>query len=288
VHVGILSREPKGSSRRLQDAFEGAGHRVSLLDTYRVTIEVGPAGARLWHQGQPLDDLEAVVPRIGHSATFHGSVVMRQLEHAGVYMTASAQALLASRDKLHGLQVLARAGVPVPRTCYVQRRQDLREAILRIGAPLIVKILEGTQGRGVLLAETPELAEAMAETLLGAERPVLLQHFVAESRGRDVRAFVVGDEVVVAARRVARGDEYRTNVHLGAKAERVELEPSFRECALRAARAMGLEVAGVDMLEGRAGPLVTEVNSSPSVVGIEELGADVAGAIVEHVEKRCS
>ncbi|MCB9599044.1 MAG: RimK family alpha-L-glutamate ligase [Sandaracinus sp.] len=287
MRLGLLTREPKGSSRRLVEAFAARGHALDLLGTFEVTLELGDGALELRHRGEPLPSYAAVLARIGHSATFHGAAALRQLELQHVQTFPSADALTASRDKLRSLQLLTAAGVPVPATAFVHRIKDLGPAIVRLGAPLIVKVLEGTQGRGVLLASDARGAAAIAETLLAAGTPVLLQRFVAESRGRDVRAFVVGREVVAAARRVAQEGEYRSNVHLGARAEPIALPKRYAQVALRAAKALGLVVAGVDLLEGRDGPVVVEVNSSPGIVGIEEVtGVDVAGAIVGAVEAR--
>ncbi|HJL05581.1 MAG TPA: RimK family alpha-L-glutamate ligase [Polyangiaceae bacterium LLY-WYZ-15_(1-7)] len=286
MRVAILTREPQGSAARLVQALEAWGHVPELVGTFAVTLDLAEGHLSLHHRGVELPPYDAVLARIGHSATFHGATVLRHLELMGVPTFPCADALLASRDKLRSLQLLAAAHVPVPETSFVRRRKDLGPAIERLGgAPLIVKVTEGTQGKGVLLAESARSAEAMASTLLDAGKQVLLQRFVSESRGRDVRAFVVGDEVVAAARRVAQGDEYRSNVHLGASAEKTEIEPAYAKVAVRAAKVLGLPIAGVDLLEGKEGPMVVEVNSSPGIVDFERVTeTDVAGRIVEHVE----
>jgi ribosomal protein S6--L-glutamate ligase len=282
----VLTREPKGSAGRIADAIAARGHTVKVLGTYEVTLELSTSGLSLVRNQEPLKTYDAVLARVGHSATSHGAMVLRQFELMGVPVFPRADALVASRDKLIALQRLAAAGIPIPQTSFVRRRKDLGPTIARLGAPLIVKVLEGTQGRGVLLAETARGAEAIAEALLYADRPVLLQKFIAESRGRDVRAFVVGGGIVAAVRRVAKGDEYRSNVHLGASAEPVDLPASYARVAVDAARVLGLPIAGVDVLEGKDGPVVVEVNSSPGVVGIEEATrADVAGAIAQWLER---
>ena len=229
-----------------------------------------------------------MIPRIGASITFFGTAVVRQFEQMGVYSLSRSHAISVSRDKLRAHQVLSRHDIGMPDTTFVRDRADVLPAIQRVGgAPVIVKLLEGTQGIGVILADTDKVAEAIVETLQSARQNVLIQKFVAESRGRDVRAFVVGDRVVAAMRRTASGGEFRSNVHRGGVAEAVQLDREFARTAVRAAHIMSLRVAGVDMLEGADGPKVMEVNSSPGLEGIEAATqVDVASAIIEELESQ--
>jgi ribosomal protein S6--L-glutamate ligase len=286
VKVGILSTAPRSySTRRLKQSAEERGHKVKVLNTLRFAIELQHGEPDLFFRSKRLSDYDAVIPRIGASITYYGTAVVRQFEQMDVYTPNTANGIINSRDKLRAAQVLSRHDIGIPHTTFARDRADVLPAIERLGgAPVIIKILEGTQGLGVILAETTKAAEAIIQTLQSAKQNVLVQRFIKESRGRDIRAFVVGDAVVAAMRRVAQGDEFRSNVHRGGRAERVELDDQFREAAVRAAQIMGLRVAGVDMLEGRDGPLILEVNSSPGLEGIETAtGLDVAGAVVDYV-----
>ena len=289
LRVAVLSRvNTGGSTGRLREAFEARGHDVSVLNTMRLGLELNPGRSWLAYRGKSLPPMDAVVPRVGISASFHGAAVLAQLQLMGVYTPVTARALRASRDKLQAIQIFDEASIPFPPSSFVCRTRDLEPALDHLGdPPYVVKVLTGTQGAGVLLASERREAIAVAETLLDAGRPVLLQRFIAESFGRDVRAVVIGDRVMSAVRRVNKTGEFRSNVHRGAAAERIDIEPAFAEMAVRAAKALGLEVAGVDMLEGADGPVVMEVNSSPGILGMEESTSDdIAGAIARHVEKR--
>ncbi len=289
MKIAILTRNRKlYSTRRLIEAARTRGHQVRALDTLRFAITLEKEYPDLYYNGKPLSTYDAVIPRIGASITYFGTAVVRQFQEMDVFCANSAVGISNSRDKLRSLQMLSRHNVGIPATEFARRRQDVLPAIERVGgAPVIVKLLEGTQGVGVILAETAKSAEAIVETLQSAEKNVLIQKFVAESKGTDVRAFVVGDRVVAAMRRKAQGGEFRSNVHRGGKAEPIDLDHEFEKTAIRAAQIMGLRVAGVDMLEGRDGPLIMEVNSSPGLEGIEtSTGLDVAGAIIEFIEDR--
>jgi len=256
-----------------------------VLDPLSFAINLESNHPSLFFRNKKLTRYDAVVPRIGASITFYGTAVVRQFQQMGVYCCNSSEGINKSRDKLRCLQALSRHDVGIPPTAFVRDRSDVLPAIERVGgAPVIIKLLEGTQGVGVILAETAKTAEAIIETLTTAKQNVLIQKFVAESKGRDVRAFVVGDRVVGAMRRRAQGNEFRSNVHRGGVAEAIELEPAYARTAVRAAQIMGLTVAGVDMLESADGPKVMEVNSSPGLEGIE--GAtqkDIAGEIIDHL-----
>jgi len=287
VKVAILSRAPRSySTKRLRETLQARGHTVKVLDTLRFSISLESESPDLYYRSKRLGAYDAVIPRIGASITSFGAAVVRQFQQMNVFCANSAMGISNSRDKLRSLQILSKHDIGMPETTFVRDRKDILPAIDRVGgAPVIIKLLEGTQGVGVILAESRKIAEAIIETLHGANQNVLIQKFVAESKGRDVRAFVVGDRVVAAMRRTAQGQEYRSNVHRGGVAEAVELDAAFEKTAIKSAQILGLRVAGVDMLEGREGPQVMEVNSSPGLEGIEtSTGVDVAGAIAEHIE----
>jgi len=289
MKIAILSRAPASySTRRLREAAVSRGHTVKVLDTLKFSIDVESGAPRLFYGSRPLSRYDAVIPRIGASITYFGTAVVRHFEQLDVYTPSPANAIATSRDKLRAFQVLSRHHVGLPHTAFARRRQDVLPAIERVGgAPVIIKLLEGTQGVGVILADSVKVAEAIVETLQSTRQNVLIQKFVKENAGTDVRAFVVGGEVVGAMRRVAQGGDFRSNVHRGGLAEPIELEPAYRETAIRAAQIMGLKIAGVDMLEGEDGPQVMEVNSSPGLEGIE--GAtklDIAGAIIDYIERQ--
>jgi ribosomal protein S6--L-glutamate ligase len=286
MKLAILSRNPHSySTRRLKQAALDRGHTAKVLNTLRFSMDLARGDPRLHFRGKKLSAYDAVLPRIGASITFFGMAVVRQFEQMDVFSANSSNGIANSRDKLRSLQFLSRHHIGIPQTTFVRDRRDILPAIQRIGgAPVIVKLLEGTQGIGVILAETVKVAEAIIETLQSTEHNVLVQSFISESRGRDVRAIVVGDRVVAAMRRTASGDEYRSNVHRGGAVEVVKLDEEYTTTAIRSAQIMGLRVAGVDMLEGHDGPLVMEVNSSPGLEGIERATElDVAGAIIDYI-----
>ena len=286
MKLAILSTAPRCySTRRLRQAAIERGHDVKVLNTLRFAIDLSHGDPILHFRSKMLSTYDAVLPRIGASITYFGTAVVRQFEQMDVYTPNTANGISNSRDKLRSLQILSRHDIGIPKTAFVRDRADVLPAIERLGgAPVIIKILEGTQGVGVILADNTKVAEAIIETLQSAKQNVLIQSFVKESKGLDIRAFVVGERVVAAMRRVAQGDEFRSNVHRGGVAEAVTLDPSFQETAIRAAQIMGLRVAGVDMLESSSGPQIMEVNSSPGLEGIEgATGLDIAGAIIDHM-----
>jgi ribosomal protein S6--L-glutamate ligase len=289
MKLAILSRAPLAySTQRLRAAANARGHRVKVLDTLRFAIDLSGAEPDLQYRGRLLSDYDAVLPRIGNSITYFGTAVVRQFEQMDVYTPNTANGITNSRDKLRANQILSRHNIGMPATAFVHSRADVRMAIEQVGgAPVVIKLLEGTQGIGVILAPEVKIAEAIIETLHSTKQNVLIQSFIAESRGRDIRALVVGDRVVAAMRRVATGDEFRSNLHRGGTVEAVELDPAYELAAVRSAQIMGLRVAGVDMLEGKDGPLVMEVNSSPGLEGIEtSTGLDVAGAIIDFIDNQ--
>lgn len=286
MKLGILSANARCySSRRLREAAVDRGHDVKVLNTLRFAIDLEENEPELFFRQKKLSHYDAVLPRIGASITYFGTAVVRQFEQMDVYCANTSAGIVNSRDKLRSLQHLSRHSIGIPKTTFVRDRKDVLPAIERIGgAPVIIKLLEGTQGVGVILAESEKMAEAIIETLQSTKQNVLVQKFVSESKGRDVRALVVGDRVVAAMRRVAQGSEFRSNVHRGGRTEAVELDEEYRQCAVRSAQIMGLRVAGVDMLEGNDGPQVMEVNSSPGLEGIETCTKlDIAGAIVDYI-----
>ena len=289
MKVGILSVSPRCySTRRLREAAETRGHEARVLNTLKFAIDLEKGEPDLFYRQKQLSQYDAVIPRIGASITFFGMAVVRQFEQMDVFCANTAAAIGTSRDKLRSLQVLSRHHLGIPETTFVRDKRDIFPAIQRVGGtPVIIKLLEGTQGIGVLLAESLRTAEGIIELLQSQRQSVLIQKFVAESKGRDIRAFVVGDQVVGAMRRVAQGQEFRSNVHRGGKTEKVELDPEYARTAVRAAQIMGLRVAGVDILEGKDGPRIIEVNSSPGLEGIETCTQlDIAGAIVDYLAAR--
>ncbi|GAA4190237.1 RimK family alpha-L-glutamate ligase [Gryllotalpicola kribbensis] len=286
MKIAILSRAPRSySTQRLRAAAADRGHDPKVLNTLRFAIDLSAETPDLLYRGRPLSDYDAVIPRIGNSITYYGTAVVRQFEQMDVYTPNTASGISNSRDKLRANQILSRHGVAMPPTAFVRNRADVVSAIERVGgAPVVLKLIEGTQGIGVILAPELKVAEAIIETLQSARQNVLIQRFIRESRGRDIRALVVGDRVVAAMRRTAQGNEFRSNVHRGGQAEGVELDEDYARTAVRAAQIMGLKVAGVDMLESDDGPLVMEVNSSPGLEGIETATKlDVAGAIIDYI-----
>jgi ribosomal protein S6--L-glutamate ligase len=286
VKIAVLSRAPQAySTQRLRAAALQRGHNVKVLNTLRFAIDLTADEPDLHYRGRQLSDYDAILPRIGNSITYFGTAVVRQFEQMDVYTPNTANGISSARDKLRANQILSKHNIAMPPTAFVRNRADVRPAIERVGgAPVVIKLLEGTQGIGVILAPQVKVAEAIIETLHSTKQNVLIQKFIAESRGRDIRALVVGDRVVAAMRRSAAGDEFRSNVHRGGSVESVTLDPVYEQTAVRAAQIMGLRVAGVDMLEGEDGPLVMEVNSSPGLQGIEQAtGLDVAGAIIDYI-----
>ena len=286
MRFAILSRSPKAySTRRLKEAAIDRGLDVKVLDTLKFAIDLKRGAPDLYFRQKQLRPYDAVLPRIGASITYYGTAVVRQFQEMDVFCANTAHGIANSRDKLRSLQILARHHIGIPETTFVRDKKDVLPAIERVGgAPVIIKLIEGTQGIGVLLAETVKTAESIIELLQSQKQNILIQKFVAESRGKDIRAFVVGDRVVASMRRVAQGQEFRSNVHRGGIAEPVDLPEDYVEAAIRATQIMGLRVAGVDMLESASGPQIMEINSSPGLEGIETCTQlDVAGAIIDYI-----
>lgn len=289
MNVSILSRSPRSySTRRLYEAAHKRGHKVKVHDTLKFYMVSQQEEPELYYRHRRVGHVDAVIPRIGASITFFGLAVLRQFEQMGVYAANESVAIARSRDKLRATQVLSRHDIGIPPTAFVRDKEEVLEAIERVGGtPVIIKLLEGTQGVGVILADTVKIAQAIIETLQSAKQNVLIQKFVAESRGTDIRVLVVGDKIVASMRRTAQEGEFRSNVHRGGKTSSVALDEEYQRTAIRAAQIMGLHIAGVDMLEGADGPQVMEINSSPGLEGIETItGVDVAGAIIEDIENK--
>ncbi len=286
MKIAILSRSIGAySTQRLKTAALERGHKCKVLNTMRFAIDLAGDEPDLQFRGKPLSDYDAIIPRIGASITYFGSAVVRQFEQMDVYTPNTANGIANSRDKLRAIQIMSRHDIGMPATAFARDRDDVLSAIDAVGgAPVVIKLLEGTQGIGVILAPDTKVAEGIVETLQSAKQNVLIQQFITESKGKDIRALVVGDRVVAAMRRQAQGDEFRSNVHRGGSVEAVDLPAAYERTAVRAAQIMGLRVAGVDMLEGADGPLVMEVNSSPGLEGIETATKlDVAGAIIDYI-----
>jgi ribosomal protein S6--L-glutamate ligase len=286
MKLAILSCGPNAySTRRLKEAALQRGHEVKVLNTLKFAIDLQQGVPNLYYQQKVLSHYDAVLPRIGASITYYGTAVVRQFQQMDIFCANTAHGIINSRDKLRSLQILSRHHIGIPRTSFVREKKDVIPAIERVGgAPVVIKLIEGTQGIGVLLADTMKQAESIIELLQSQKQNVLIQKFVAESKGKDIRAFVVGDRVVAAMRRVAQGQEFRSNVHRGGIAEAVELDDEYKQTAVRAAQILGLQVAGVDMLEGADGPQIMEVNSSPGLEGIENCTElDIAGAVIDYI-----
>ena len=287
LRVAILTREPGNySSQRLKDAAETRGHVVEMINTARCTLALDAADPRVFYDGKPLPAYDAVIPRIGASMTGYGMAVLRQFTMMGAYCLNSAEAIGASRDKLYAHQVLAREGIAMPVTAFAHSPKDTKNLIAHVGgAPLVVKLLQSTQGRGVVLAETKKAAESVIDAFRGLEANFIVQEFVKEAGGADIRCFIVGGKVVATMMRQGEAGEFRSNLHRGGSATKVRVSRDERTAALRAAKALGLSVAGVDLLRSSVGPKILEVNSSPGLEGVERTsGKDVAGMIVEYIE----
>ena len=288
MKIAVLSRNPRlYSTRRLVEAGQQRGHEMVVIDTLRAYMNIASHKPQIHYRGQAMEGFEAVIPRIGASVTFYGCAVLRQFEMMGVYPLNESVAISRSRDKLRALQLLSRKGIGLPVTGFAHSPDDIPDLIQMVGgAPLVIKVLEGTQGMGVVLAETHKAAESVIEAFLGLKQDIMVQEYIQEAGGADIRCFVVGDKVIAAMKRQAKAGEFRSNLHRGGSASLIKITPEERMTAVRAARVMGLNVAGVDILRSNHGPLVMEVNSSPGLEGIETTtGKDVAGMIIQHLEK---
>lgn len=286
MKIGILSRNANlYSTKRLVEAIETKGHEAKVIDHLKCDIVIEQDKPTIFYKGEQLSDLDAVIPRIGASVTFYGTAVVRQFEMMNIFSAVESQALVRSRDKLRSLQILAKAGVGLPKTVFTNYSKEVDKLIDSVGgAPLIVKLLEGTQGYGVVLAPTKKAAQSIIEAFHSMKARVIVQEFIKESKGADIRAFVVNGKVAGAMKRQGKEGEFRSNLHQGGSGSLIKLSKKEREAALTAAQAMGLPIAGVDMLQSERGPLILEVNSSPGLEGIEKsTGKDIAGNIIKYV-----
>ena len=291
MNILILSRNANlYSTTRLREAAEEKGHDVCVVDHVKCDIVMEHQNPQVFYNGEPLSDIDAIIPRIGASVTFYGAAVIRQFEMMGVFTTTQSQSLVRSRDKLRSLQMLTGARVGMPKTIFTNYSRDVDSVVKAVGgAPCIIKLLEGTQGLGVVLAESKKAAVAVIESFNTLKARVIVQEYISDASGVDIRAVVVNGRVVGAMRRVAVEGEFRSNLHRGGVAELIQLSEREEETAIEAAKALGLAVAGVDMLPSKRGPLVIEVNSSPGLEGIEgATGTDIASELINYVESQVS
>lgn len=288
MKIGILSRNSSlYSTRRLVEAAESKGHEVEVIDHLKCDIVIEQDDPKIYYKSKRIDYLDAIIPRIGASVTFYGAAVVRQFEMMEVFTAVHSQALVRSRDKLRSLQLLASSGVGLPKTVFTNYSKEVKKLIESVGgAPLIVKLLEGTQGHGVVLGPTKKAAESIIEAFHAMKARVIVQEFISESKGADIRAFVVDGKVVGAMKRQGKEGEFRSNLHQGGSGSLIKLSRAEKEAALTAAHAMDLQIAGVDMLQSERGPLILEVNSSPGLQGIEDTTKkDIASNIISYIEK---
>ncbi|MFU8823344.1 30S ribosomal protein S6--L-glutamate ligase [Yoonia sp.] len=288
MKIAMLARNAElYTHRRLKDAAEQRGHTLDIINTLRCYMNIASRRPEVYYNGEKLVGYDAVIPRIGASVTFYGMAVLRQFEMQGVFPLNESVGIGRSRDKLRSMQLLARDGIGLPVTTFAHDPRQTDEVLkLAGGAPVVIKLLEGTQGIGVVLADTDRSAKSVVEAFRGAGVNILLQEFIKEAGGTDIRAIVVGGKVVAAMKRTGAEGEFRTNLHRGGSAQVIKLSPEERSTAIRSAKAMGLNVCGVDMLRANHGPVVMEVNSSPGLEGVEKAtGLDIAGKIIEYIEK---
>ena len=288
MKIAILSRGPRlYSTRRLVEAAEQRGHEVVVLDHLKCVLVIEKGNPHIFYGGKEVVGIDAIIPRIGTSVTFYGAAVVRQFEQMKVFSSVESQALVRSRDKLRSLQLLAKAGLGMPKTAFASIPKNIENVLEQVGgAPVVIKLLEGTQGIGVILAETHKSAKSVIESFLALKANILVQEFIKEAGGADIRAFIVDGKIVGAMKRQGLPGEFRSNLHRGGSANVIELTKEERETAIKAAKKLGLSIAGVDMLQSSRGPLVMEVNSSPGLEGIEgATGVDIAAKIIEYVER---
>jgi ribosomal protein S6--L-glutamate ligase len=288
MNIKILSRNPKlYSTQRLVEAAKKRKHNVQVIDPLKCDIIIEKRRPNIYYKQEYIKDVDAVIPRIGASVTFYGTAVVRQFEMMGAFTTVGSEALVRSRDKLRSLQVLSRAKIGLPKTVFTNYSKEVEGIIKQVGGvPLVIKLLEGTQGLGVVLAETKNAAESVIEAFNGLQARVIVQEFVKEAKGADIRAFVIDGQVVGAMKRQGKEGEFRSNLHRGGSADIIELTDEEEIAAVKAVKTMGLAVAGVDMLQSERGPLILEVNSSPGLEGIEAAtGKDIARYIIRYIEK---
>ncbi|MEM7105584.1 MAG: 30S ribosomal protein S6--L-glutamate ligase [Bacteroidota bacterium] len=288
MNIIILSRKPKlYSTNRLREAGRERGHQMFILDHLLCNILIEKNHPQIIYRKINIKNIHAIIPRIGASVNFHGAAVIRQFEMMNVFTTTSSEALLRARNKLKSLQLLSQSGLELPKTIFTNYSSNVNEVLDAVGgAPVVIKLLEGTQGLGVVLAETKSTAKSLIEAFYSLKARIIVQEFIKEAKGVDIRAFVVDGQVVAAMKRVAGPGEFRSNLHRGGSAKAISLGSKQEETAIMAAKVMGLGIAGVDMLQSRRGPLILEVNPSPGLEGIEKsTGVDIAGKIIDYIEK---
>ncbi|SHE86656.1 30S ribosomal protein S6--L-glutamate ligase [Vibrio gazogenes] len=288
MKIGILSRNSSlYSTQRLIEACKERGHDYKVIDALRCYMNINSEKPEIHFKGEQLSEFNAIIPRIGASVTFYGTAVLRQFEMMGVYPVNESVAISRSRDKLRSMQLLSRKGIGMPITGFASKPDDIKDLLNMVGgAPVVIKLLEGTQGIGVVLAENRKAAESVIEAFMGLKANIMVQEYVKEAGGADIRCFVIGDKVIASMKRQGAEGEFRSNLHRGGTATLIKISPQERKTAIDAAKIMGLNVAGVDLLRSARGPLVMEVNSSPGLEGIEKAtGKDIAGMIIEFVEK---
>ncbi len=289
MKIAVLSTNPDlYSTRRLVEAIQEKGHEALVIDHLKCFVMIEGGNPSIIYKGKPVEGIDAIIPRIGTSVTAFGCAVVRQFELMKVFTTVKSQAILRTRDKLRSMQVLAKSEIGIPKTVFAKNPSQVNELIKQVGGPpVIIKLLEGTQGVGVVLAESTKAAKSTIEAFYGLKANFLIQEYIGESKGADIRAFVVGHKVIAAMKRQGHEGDFRSNLHRGGEAMAIELSPEEEEAAIGAARALGIRIAGVDLLQSARGPLVMEVNSSPGLKGIEAISKiDIATLIVNYIEEK--
>ena len=285
MKIGILTRQPGNTVRRLRTVAREHGHEVVTIRFPECYVDVAQDKPEVFYRGESLHDLDVIIPRILPGFSTYGAAIVRQFEMMGVYTTAKSLAITRSRDKLRSLQVLSKAGVGIPRTIFSRETDEVDDLIEHIGLPMIIKLASGTQGKGVVIAETKKAAKSVIQAFYVIDTAFLMQEFIEEAGGADIRAFVVGNQIVASMKRQSLDDDFRSNIHQGGEGTAVKLTDEEKKVALKAARAMGLQICGVDMIRSERGPLVLEVNSAPGLEGIESVtGRDIAAKIIDYVE----
>jgi ribosomal protein S6--L-glutamate ligase len=290
MNIAILSRSSKlYSTKRLVEAAIDRGHTVKRLDVLRTYMNITTHNPSIHYNGQPIEKFDVVIPRIGASVAFYGTAVLRQFEMTGVLPLNTSLSVSRSRDKLYTMQLLSKHGIPLPVTGFANKPGDISDMIGMVGgAPVVMKLVEGTQGMGVVLAETDKAARSVIEGFMGVKANLLVQEYVKEAKGADIRCIVIGNKVVASMKRQAPANEFRANIHRGGEASKIRISPQERLIAVRSAKILGLKFAGVDIMRSKNGPVVIEVNSSPGLEGIEKTtGVDIAGLLIAYLEKRC-
>lgn len=286
MRIGILTREPGYSVRRLRETAQAMGHEVVTIRFPECYVEIEQGKPMVYYRGRSLNDLDVVIPRILPGLSTYGASIVRQFEMMGIYTTAKSIAITRSRDKLRSLQLLSKSGIGIPRTLFSRETNEIDDLIEHIGLPMIIKLVSGTQGKGVVIAETKKAARSVIQAFYVIDTSFLMQEFIEESGGADIRAFIVGNQIVASMKRQSLDDDFRSNIHMGGSGKPIKLTDDEKRTALKAAKAMGLQICGVDMVRSSRGPLVIEVNSAPGLEGIESVtNHDIATKIIEYVER---